>query len=311
MLEDNIPVIKHLYKIPQMAEKKIQSQIETMLKSGVIRKSTSPYRAPLVPILKKNGDWRLCVDYRDLNAKTVKDSYVMPIIDDIIENFHGSQIFSILDAKSGCYQIKIAEEDIVKTAFGCLFGNFEFLRMPFGLVNAPATYQRAMNTIFQDELRSFVFVYIDDIIVFSPDIESHQKHLHIVLNKLQTHGVKLNREKCLFYQEQLKILGHIVNKNGITIDTERVTALNSLEFPSDVKRLQSFLGLVSYCRKFIRNLAALSESFYSQIKKANKSRQSKIAETPDLVLAFQKIKAEISKTVCVFAVCVFPDPNLR
>jgi hypothetical protein len=223
----------------------------------------------------------------------------MPIIEDLIDTFSGSKFFSILDAQSGYLQIPIAEADIGKTAFSCKFGHFEFLRMPFGLVNGPASYQRCMDFIFQNQLNKFVVVYIDDIIVFSLDLDNHKQHLETVFDLLSEFNVKLNPAKCSLFNTKLKILGHEISESGVQLDRERLEAIEKIEIPATLKRLHSFLGLVSYCRKFIKDLAKISEPFYQEIKRQNSTSTQKVILNKKIVQAFSEIKSAIKENLCL------------
>ncbi|MGL5707542.1 MAG: reverse transcriptase domain-containing protein, partial [Aeromonas sp.] len=304
-LSDNIPINTRYYRIPYSTERDVEIEIKKLLERGIIRPSQSQYKSPIVPIKKPNGDLRLCIDYRELNKKTIKDKYYMPNVEEILESLQGAKFFSILDAESGYFQIPMHKEDIHKTAFTCKFGNFEFLRMPFGLVNAPATFQRAMDELLAKERFQFVAVYIDDIIIYSKTEEDHKKHLEHVLEILKKSGLKLNDKKCQYFRRELKILGHKVNEDGISIDEERLEAIKKMEFPQTLKKMQSYLGLISYCRKFIHNLATLSEPFYQLIKQYNKKEISKFTVTEDLKIKFEAIKAQILNKQTL----TLPKPN--
>jgi hypothetical protein len=208
------PIAVQRYRVSMHEEKELEELITDYLKKGIIRKSKSPWNAPCVLVKKKNGKLRLCVDYRKLNEVTKKDKYPMPIIEDILFSFGKAAYFSKLDALSGYHQIDMNPDDIEKTAFSCKLGSFEFLKMPFGLVNGPATFQRVMDEILRDELGKFVQVYLDDVKVCSENIEQHRKHLDIILKKIKEAGLELNKDKCEFYKSEIEILGHIISDKG-------------------------------------------------------------------------------------------------
>ena len=226
-----------------------------MLTNKIIRDSHSPFAAAIVMVNKKDGEMRMCIDYRQLNKITIKDRYPLPRIDDTVDALCGSMYFSTLDLLSGYWQIEIEERDKYKTAFICEFGQYEFNRMPFGLTNAPSTFQRAMNNILKPILYGFALVYLDDIIVFSNSIENHLSHLECVFNLLKKAGLKLKRKKCEFFKEKLDYLGYIVSRKGITPNKKKLESILDYPPPKNTKELSSFLGLASYYRKFINTFA--------------------------------------------------------
>jgi hypothetical protein len=195
---DALPIRKTAFRLGVKWENEIENRIKEYLAAGVIRKSTSPWRSPIVPVRKKDGSLRMCVDYRELNKVTKVDAYQMPRIDELFDTISKGRVFSKPDAFSGYHQIEMNEESIPKTAFGSKFGLYEFVKIPFGLVNAPATFQRAMDMLLNEEINKFVVVYLDDIVVFSENYYEHEKHLNVVLKKLRNAGMKLNKEKSEF-----------------------------------------------------------------------------------------------------------------
>ncbi len=199
---------------------------------------------------------RFCVDYRALNSVKIKDKYPIPNIQLlIIDSLHGAKYFSTLDLLSGYWQIEIAEKHKYKTAFICEYGLYEFNCMPFGLCNAPGTFQQAMNNILKKVLYEFALVYLDDIIVFSKTIDDHITHLNAVFELLEQEGLKLKLSKCNFFKTKIEYLGHIITVDGFRPDEKKVIAIKNYPEPQNVKQLLSFLGLVNYYRKFIREYA--------------------------------------------------------
>lgn len=230
----------------------VRQHLQELLDAGVIRESESPFSSPIVVVRKKNGQVRLCIDYRKLNLQTVKDAYALPRMDDTFTALSGSKWFSVLDLKSGYYQIEVDEVDKPKTAFVCPLGFWEFNRMPQGVTNAPSTFQRLMEKCMGDMNLKEVVVFLDDLIVFSKTLEDHEARLTKVLNHLKEYGLKLSPEKCRFFQSSVRYLGHVVSEQGVETDPEKIAALKTWPVPQHLKELKAFLGFCGYYRKFIK-----------------------------------------------------------
>ncbi len=206
------------HRLSKQEEQEIHSQVTDLLSKGLIEPSVSPYRAPVLFVQKKDGSLCMCIDYRALNKITVSDRYPLPRIDDLLDKLHGCSVFSSMDLQSGYHQIHITDEDKPKTSMLTPLGQFQFKVLCFGLTNAPATFQRVMNKVFQEHIDKFVLVYLDDILVMSHSPHEHAKHLCIVLRLLCKHQLKVKLKKCEFNKPELNFLGHIVGKDGIAVD---------------------------------------------------------------------------------------------
>ena len=224
----------------------VRKHLQELLEAGIIRESESPFSSPIVVIRKKNGSVRLCIDYRKLNWQTIKDAYALPNVEEAFRALAGSQWFSVLDLKSGYYQIEMSDTDKEKTAFVCPLGFWEWNRMPQGITNAPSTFQRLMERCMGDLNLKEVLVFIDDIIIFSNTREEHEQRLFKVLQRLKEYGLKLSLEKCKFFQSSVRYLGHIVSANGVETDPAKIEALKTWPQPKTLKELRSFLGFSGY-----------------------------------------------------------------
>uniref|UniRef100_A0A2N9EM84 Reverse transcriptase n=1 Tax=Fagus sylvatica TaxID=28930 RepID=A0A2N9EM84_FAGSY len=221
------PISKAPYRMAPAELKELKGQLEELLDKGFIRPSASPWGAPVLFVKKKDGSMRLCIDYRELNRVTIKNKYPLPRIDDLFDQLQGAQVFSKIDLRSGYHQLKIKSEDIPKTAFRTRYGHYEFLVMPFGLTNAPAVFMDLMNRVFHEYLDRFVIVFIDDILVYSKSLEEHEDHLRIVLQILRDKKLYAKLKKCEFWLNQVVFLGHVVSKDGITVDPSKIEAVDS------------------------------------------------------------------------------------
>jgi hypothetical protein len=230
-----------------------------MLQEGVVTPSRSPWSSPIVLVNKRNGEVRFCVDYRRLNTITKKDVYPLPRIDDSLNALGCAKYFSTFDLASGYWQIPMTEADKEKTAFTSHYGLFQFEVMPFGLCNAPATFQRHMDLLFAGLKWTSCLIYLNDIIVFSPTFEDHLKDLRQVFMRLQDANLQLKPTKCSICQPELLYLGHKISAEGIIPDPNKIQAIKEMPAPKDKSEVRSFLGLCSYNRKFIPNFAFTSE----------------------------------------------------
>ena len=254
-----------LSKSQMVALKKILIKLK---ENQLIVSSDSPWSFPVVLVPKKNNDWRMCVDYRQLNNITVKDSYALPLIDEIFMFIgQNAKVLSTIDLFSGYHQVPMYEGDQDKTTFTTMFGNYKFCVMPFGLCNAPASFQREMNRIFFDLIGVCLFIYIDDLVVFSDSVESHISHLTKVFNILEENGLKVNLEKCSFFKNEVILLGHVLSTKGILPIPDKVKVILNWLPPKNTTQLKSFLGAIGYYRKFIKNFSQIANPLFNLLKK--------------------------------------------
>jgi hypothetical protein len=245
----------------------IRNEIKDMLNRGIIRLSISLWAAPVVFIQKKEGTFHFCVDYRNLNAITKPDKYPSPRIDSLLDSFRESNWFSGIDLASGYWQVEMSKTDQEKTAFIMKEGLYEFNVMPFGLRNAPGTFQRLMNHVLRDFLGKFVAVYLDDIIIFLRTYEEHLDHINQVLDALRRANLKIKLKKCFFCLPELEFLGHIVGRNGLKPDPRKIEKVQNLPVPTKVSELHTVLGLFSYYRKFMKGFSTHAKPLYNLLKK--------------------------------------------
>nr|QBG82614.1 peroxidase 64 [Papaver somniferum] len=261
------PVCVRSYHYPHFQKNEIERLVSDMLKSGVIRPSQSPYFSPVILVEKHDGSWRLCIDYRSLNQNTIKEKFPILIIDDLLDELHGEKYFTKLDLRSIYHQIRMHPHDISKTAFRTHQGHYEFLVMPFGLTNAPSTFQSLMNEVFRDYLRKFILVFFDDIFLYSKSWEEHIEHIKIVLSILMTNKLYVKKEKCTFGQEEVKYLGHVISRECVEMDPDKVATVLDWPKPRTLKALRGFLGLTRYYRKFIQDYGKIARPLTQMLKK--------------------------------------------
>lgn len=270
-------------RIPPGLIEEVREHLQEMLQAGAIRNSESPFSSNVVIVRKKDGTIRFCVDFRKLNNRTVKDAYAIPRIEDSLHLLAGARYFSKLDLRSGYWQVEVSEDDKHKTAFqvGTL-GFYEFNRMPFGLCNAPATFQRLMERCMGDMNLRDCLIYLDDIVVFSCTFDEHIERLQAVFQRLKDNNLKLRASKCDFFKREITYLGHVVSERGIHTDPAKTDSVKTWPVPKTTNDVRIFLGFTGYYRKFIKGYAAIVRPLNDLLvghctnKKAQKGRKSKI-----------------------------------
>ena len=271
------------YRVPERLRETLRAEIDRMLKAKIIRPSRSPWSFRVIIVIKKDKTIRLCVDFRPLNAITLQEVWPLPIIKEILEKLSKSKWFSKLDLKCGYWQIKMGEKSITKVAFSTSDGHYEFLRLPFGLKNAPAEFCRIMKMILGH--LKFVEVYLDDIIIHSETFEQHLNHIKIVFEELEKANLKLNPEKCEWCLLELKIFGHVISHNKIGVDPEKIKVINDRLAPKNVKQVQSFIGMCNWYRRFILNFSFIAAPLFDLLAKDEPFVWSNKCE-----IAFQELK---------------------
>ena len=288
VLEDKTPIYLRPYRKSEHERHEIRKQIAEMLGNGIIRKSRSAYSSPLILVPKPNGTKRICIDCRKLNKVTVRQNWPLPLIQDVLDRLSGSIFFSTLDLKSGYWQVAMHKDSIALTAFSTPDGHFEFVRLPFGLRNAPADFSRLMHRVLGD--LDFVEIYLDDLTVHSKTFEEHLQHLETVFGRLREANLKLNPEKCVFVAHQVRILGFIVSRNQVRVDPEKVEAVKDRKPPRNVKEVQQFLGMAGYYRRFIRSFASIAHPLFHLLGKSTRFQWTNECQT-----AFDTLKQELTK----------------
>ncbi|KAL2104330.1 hypothetical protein ACEWY4_001198 [Coilia grayii] len=327
-LTDDRPFRLPYRRIPPAHYHKLREVLSEMEEKGIIRKSISEYASPLVMVWKRNGDLRICTDFRWLNAKTVKDAHPLPHQSDCLAALGGNALFSTMDLTSGFYNIPLHESDKHFTAFTTPLGLYEYNRLPQGLCNSPASFMRMMLSIFGDLNFSTLLCYLDDLLVFAPSESEALCRLEVVFTRLRVHNLKLSQKKCHFLRKSVKFLGHVVNVAGVSVDQEKVNVISSFTAqdlmmedgctPSQ-KRVRSFLGMVMYYQHFIPGCSSIAKPLFALTagQKRRGRRDRKLQRpgtyreltpgdwTPGCVEAFEDLKRALMSSV----VLAHPDFN--
>ena len=256
--EGTSPPLGTLYSLSPVKLSTLRTFIDENLGTGFIRPTASSHAAPVLFIKKKDGSLQLCVDFRGLNKITKKDRYPLPLISDLLDSPSQAKIYSKVDLRHAYHLVQIAPGDEWKTAFRTRYGSYEWLVMSFGLTNAPAAFQRFVKTIFADMLDICVVVYLDNILIYSEDMESHQKHVQKVLHRLWLHKLFAKLEKCEFHSDSVEYLSYCLSPEGLTMSLDKITTIADWPEPRKVKDIQSFLGFANFYRRFIFNYSDIT-----------------------------------------------------
>ncbi|KAD5318131.1 hypothetical protein E3N88_18077 [Mikania micrantha] len=294
------PVAKAPYRLAPSELQELASQLQELTEKGFIRPSHSPWGAPVMFVKKKDGSFRMCIDYRELNKLTIKNRYPLPRIDDLFDQLQGSAWFSKIDLRYGYHQLGVHDDDIPKTAFRTRYGHYEFLVMPFGLTNALAVFMDLMNRVYRPYLDKFVIVFIDDILIYSKSKEEHEQHLKLFLEILREERLYAKFSKCELWLKEVQFLGHIVNEKGVHVDPAKIDAVKNWSTSKTPTEIRSFLGLAGYYRRFISNFSRIVVPLTSLTQKDKPYEWG-----PQQEEAFQTLKQKL----CDAPVLTLPDGN--
>ncbi|GKD24952.1 putative reverse transcriptase domain-containing protein [Tanacetum coccineum] len=253
------PVARAPYRLAPSEMKELSEQLKELSDKGFIRPSSSPWGAPVLFVKKKDGSFRMCIDYRELNKLTVKNRYPLPRIDDLFDQLQGSSVYSKIDLRSGYHQLRVREEDIPKTAFRTRYGHYEFQVMPFGLTNAPAVFMDLMNRVCKPYLDKFVIVFIDDILIYSKNKKEHEEHLKQILELLKKEELYAKFSKCEFWIPKVQFLGQVIDSEGIHVDPAKIESIKDWTSPKSPTEIRQFLGLAGYYRRFIEGFSKIAK----------------------------------------------------
>jgi hypothetical protein len=279
------PIAQRAYRMNPQELEELKRQLADMLSKGLIRPSASPWGSPVLFVDKRDGTIQLCVDYRKLNEVTIKNKYPLPKIEDLFDHLNGAKVFSKIDLRTRCHQLKVRESDIPKTAFTTRYGLFEYTVMSFGLTNAPAYFMNLMNKVFMKFLDKFVVVFVDDILVYSKTEEEHAEHLRLVLGTLREQQLYAKFSKCEFWLKEVRFLGHVISAGGVSVDPSKITSILERKAPTNTTKVRAFLGLAGYYRKFVEGFSSITRPLTQLLKKDKKCRGDDFWGMPRAVIS--------------------------
>jgi RNase H-like domain found in reverse transcriptase/Reverse transcriptase (RNA-dependent DNA polymerase)/Integrase zinc binding domain/Chromo (CHRromatin Organisation MOdifier) domain/Retroviral aspartyl protease len=300
IIPGSAPTSRATYRLAPSELDELKKQLEELIKHGFIRPSKSPYGAPVLFVKKKDGSMRMCIDYRALNKITIKNKYPLPRVDELFDRLRGAKYFSKIDLVSGYHQVRIHDDDIEKTAFRTRYGHYEFLVLPFGLTNAPATFMNMMQIVFKDHLDDFVIVFLDDILIYSKTKQDHMKHVERVLQLLRENKLYAKQSKCEFFREKISFLGHVISGDGISMESSKVKAITEWPTPNNVQDVRSFLGLAGYYRKFVSGFSRISSAMSELLQKDKPFIWTEAAQS-----SFDRLKLAVTTA----PVLILPDAS--
>ncbi|GJZ70114.1 putative reverse transcriptase domain-containing protein [Tanacetum coccineum] len=273
----------------------LSTQLQELSDKGFIRPSSSPWGAPVLFVKKKDGSFWMCIDYCELNKLTVKNRYPLSRIDDLFDQLQGSRVYSKIDLRSGYHQLRVREEDILKTAFRTRYGHYEFQVMPFGLTNAPAVFMDLMNRVCKPYLDKFMIVFIDDILIYSKNKKEHEGHLKLILRLLKKEKLFAKFSKCEFWLSKVKFLGYVIDSEGIHVDPAKIESVKDWASPKTPTEIRQFLGLAGYYRRFIKGLNLPKQILSAQ----SEARKEENFINEDLHGMINKLEPRADGTLCL------------
>ncbi|GKF24951.1 putative reverse transcriptase domain-containing protein [Tanacetum coccineum] len=252
-------VARALYRLAPSELQELSTQLQELSDKGFIRPSSSPWGAPVLFVKKKDGSFRMCINYRKLNKLTLKNRYPLPRIDNLFDQLQGSRVYSKIDLRSGYHQLRVREEDIPKMVFRTRYGHYEFQVMPFGLTNAPTVFMDLMNRVCKLYLDRFVIVFIDDIPIYSKSEEEHEEHLKLILELLKKEELYAKFSKCDFWLSKVQFLSYVIDSEGVHVDPTKIESIKEWATPKTLREIRHFLGLASYYRRFIKGFLKITK----------------------------------------------------